>query len=46
MKHFAVKDELFEKVMEHLKEKEIRVFISGWVEKACLDLIKKEKEEV
>ena len=45
MKHFAVKDELFEKVMKHLEEKEIRVFIRAWVEKACNDLIKKEKKE-
>jgi len=46
MKHFAVKEELFQKVMNHLEGKEIRVFIGAWVEKACEDLIKKEKEEV
>ena len=46
MKHFAVKEELFQKVMKHLERKEVKVFISAWVEKACLDLIKKEKEEV
>ena len=45
MKHFAVKEELFNKVMEHLEEKEIRVFISAWVGKACEDLIKKEEKE-
>jgi len=39
---FAVGKELFEKVMKHLEEKEIKVFISSWVEKACEDLIKKE----
>ena len=46
MKHFAVKEELFQKVMNHLERKEVKVFISAWVEKACADLIKKEKEEV
>jgi len=46
MKHFAVKEELFEKVKKHLEEKEVQVFIRAWVEKACEDLIKKEKEEV
>ena len=39
---FNVGKELFEKVMKHLQEKEIKVFISSWVEKACEDLIKKE----
>ena len=46
MKHFAVKEELFQKVMNHLEGKEIKVFISAWVEKACEDLIKKEKGAV
>ena len=46
MKHFAVKEELFQKVMNHLEGKEVKVFISAWVEKACADLIKKEKEKV
>ena len=45
MKHFAVQDEVFEKVMKHLEENEIRAFISAWVAKACADLIKKEKKE-
>ena len=39
---FAVSKELFEKVMKHLEEKEIKVFICSWVEKACEYLIKKE----
>ena len=42
MKHFAVKNELYEKVVNYLNEKEIRFSISGWVEKACTDLIEKE----
>tara|TARA_R100001244_G_C5088300_1_gene115731 strand:- start:55 stop:258 length:204 start_codon:yes stop_codon:yes gene_type:complete len=45
MKHFAVKEELFQKVMKHLERKEVKVFISAWVEKACEDLIKKEEFE-
>ena len=45
MKHFAVKEELFQKVMNHLEEKKIKVFIGAWVEKACEDLIKKEEGE-
>ena len=45
MKHFAVKEELFQKVMNHLEGKEVKVFISAWVEKACEDLIKKEEFE-
>jgi NADH dehydrogenase FAD-containing subunit len=39
MKHFAVKEELFQKVMNHLEEKKIKVFIGAWVEKACEDFI-------
>ena len=31
---------------EALGEKGERVLLKSWVEKACLDLIKKEKEEV
>ena len=44
MKHFAVKEELFLKVMKHLSRKEIKVFTGAWVEKACEDRIKREKE--
>ena len=45
-KHFVVSDEIHAKVMEHLEKKEVQVYINSWVEKACLDLIKKEREEV
>ena len=44
MKHYAVKEELFLKVMKHLSRKEIKVFTGAWVEKACEDRIKREKE--
>ena len=43
-KHFVVSDEIHAKVMEHLEKKEVKVYIQSWVEKACLDLIKKEQK--
>jgi len=45
-KHFTVSEDVHAKVLEHLESKEVKVWIISWVEKACLDLIKKEKKEV
>tara|TARA_Y100001970_G_C14030422_1_gene748299 strand:+ start:882 stop:1037 length:156 start_codon:yes stop_codon:yes gene_type:complete len=44
-KHLTVSEEVYNKIINHLEEKEYKVFISSWVEKACNDLIKKEKGE-
>jgi len=43
-KHFVVSDEIHAKVVDHLEKKEVKVYIQSWVEKACLDLIKKEQK--
>jgi|TARA_R110002020_G_scaffold240458_1_gene453497 hypothetical protein len=43
MKHFAIKDEVYEKVIFHLAQKDVKVSIGSWVEKACRDLIKQER---
>jgi hypothetical protein len=43
-KQIRISPEVHAKIVEHLGEKELRVLLKSWVEKACLDLIKKEKE--
>ncbi len=45
MKHFSVTKELHEKVAAHIDKKEVKVWMTSWVEKACNDLIKKEDKE-
>jgi hypothetical protein len=45
-KQIRISPEIHAKILEHLEKKELRVLLKSWVEKACLDLIKKEKEEV
>ena len=45
-KQVRISPEVHAKIIEHLEKKELRVLLKSWVEKACLDLIKKEKEEV
>jgi|TARA_R110002051_G_C8700573_1_gene494332 hypothetical protein len=45
-KQIRISPEVHAKILEHLEKRESRVLLKSWVEKACLDLIKKEKEEV
>ena len=42
MKHFAIKDEVYDRVIFHLSKKDPKVYIGAWVEKACRDQIKQE----
>ena len=44
-KQVRISPEVHAKIMAHLEKKELRVLLKSWVEKACLDLIKKEEQE-
>ena len=44
-KQVRISPEVHAKIMKHLEGKESRVLTKSWVEKACLDLIKKEEKE-
>ena len=43
-KQIRISPEVHAKIMKHLEKKELRVLLKSWVEKACLDLIKKEEK--
>ena len=45
-KQIRISPEVHAKIIEHLEKKELRVLLKSWVEKACLDLIKKELPNV
>ena len=44
-KQIRISPEVHAKILEHLEKRESRVLLKSWVEKACLDLIKKEEGE-
>ena len=45
-KQIRISPEIHAKILKHLEKRESRVLLKSWAKKACLDLIKKEKEEV